>query len=89
MRIAAVSDTHMPKGARVLPEECVERLRSADPILQAGDVTAFAFLVELRALGPPVEAVYGNMDDDELRALLPKEHEAGAIGPLTERTPVR
>jgi putative phosphoesterase len=31
-----------------------------------------SFLEELRALGPPVEAVYGNVDEPELRALLPK-----------------
>ena len=32
-----------------------------------------AVLRELRALGPPVEAVYGNMDDAELKATLPLE----------------
>jgi putative phosphoesterase len=37
-------------------------------------VTAASVLDELRALGPPVEAVYGNMDDAELRGRLPKEH---------------
>jgi uncharacterized protein len=30
-------------------------------------------LAELRALGSPVEAVWGNADDAELRALLPNE----------------
>jgi len=80
MRIAIVSDTHMPKGTRALPEKCVERLRGADLILHGGDVTALAFLEELRALGPPVEAVHGNMDDAELRAFLPKEHVVEAGG---------
>jgi hypothetical protein len=57
----------------------VARLRSADLILHAGDVVAGAFLEELQTLGPPVEAVYGNMDEPALRAALPKEHvvEAG------------
>lgn len=80
MRIAVVSDTHMPKGARALPAECVERLRAADLILHGGDVVAAPFLAELRALGPPVEAVYGNMDDAELRAALPKERVVEAAG---------
>ena len=31
-------------------------------------------LDELRLLGPPVEAVYGNMDDGVLKAELPREH---------------
>lgn len=73
MRIAVVSDTHLPKGSRALPDECVERLRRADLILHAGDVVSAAFLAELRALGPSVEAVYGNMDDEALRSSLPKE----------------
>jgi uncharacterized protein len=73
MRIAVISDTHMPRGARVLPAECLERLRRADLILHGGDFTGASFLEELRALGPPVEGVYGNMDDDALRWSLPKE----------------
>ena len=63
----------MPRGARTLPGECVERLRGAELILHAGDVVTASFLEELRALGPPVEAVYGNMDEPALRDALPKE----------------
>ena len=73
MRVAVVSDTHMPRGSRALPEACVERLRAADLILHAGDLTGLPFLEELRRLGPPVEAVQGNMDDPSLRELLPAE----------------
>ena len=79
MRIAVISDTHMPKGARRLPEACVERLRAADLILHAGDLVAASFLEELAGLGPPVAAVHGNVDEPALRSLLPKERvvEAG------------
>jgi len=73
MRIAVISDTHLPKGTRALPEVCVERLQAADLILHGGDIVGEAFLEELVALGPPVEAVYGNMDAPALKALLPKE----------------
>ena len=73
MRIAVISDTHMPRGTRALPAACLERLRAADLILHGGDVVGEAFLEQLLALGPPVEAVYGNMDDPALKALLPKE----------------
>ncbi len=64
----------MPRGARTLPEACLSHLRAADLILHAGDVTASSFLDELRALGPPVEAVHGNMDEPALRDALPQEH---------------
>jgi putative phosphoesterase len=63
----------MPRGARTLPEACVQRLRAADLIFHGGDITGQAFLEELLALGPPVEAVYGNMDEPALKASLPKE----------------
>jgi putative phosphoesterase len=69
--VAVIADTHLPRGGRRLPEACVERLRVADMILHAGDVTAASVFAELEALGPPVRAVHGNMDDATLRARLP------------------
>jgi uncharacterized protein len=71
--VAVVADTHLPRGARQLPAVCVERLRAADAILHAGDVTTLAVLEELRALGPPVRAVAGNVDEPALQAMLPSE----------------
>ncbi len=71
MEIAIISDTHMPRGARRLPEECVARLRGADLIIHAGDLMTASVLRELRELGEVV-AVHGNADDFEVRALLPE-----------------
>ena len=71
--IAAISDTHLPRGARRLPEACLDRLRAADAILHCGDFSARSVLEELRALGPPVYGVRGNVDEPELRGLLPEE----------------
>ena len=51
----------------------MERLRAADLVLHAGDLSSLAFLEELRALGPPVMAVYGNADEPALKALLPAQ----------------
>jgi putative phosphoesterase len=72
VRLAIVSDTHMPRGARALTEPCLERLRAADAILHAGDLTALSVLEELEALGPPVHAIHGNVDDAQVRARLPE-----------------
>jgi putative phosphoesterase len=71
--VAAISDTHLPRGARRLPEACLERLRGADLILHGGDFSALSVLAELRALGPPVQGVHGNADEPALRELLPGE----------------
>ena len=57
----------------MLPAACLERLRAADLVLHAGDLSSLAFLEELRALGPPVEAVCGNADEPALQAQLPAE----------------
>jgi uncharacterized protein len=71
--VAVISDTHLPRGARRLPEACLAALRDADLILHAGDVSTAAVLDELRALGPPLHAVYGNVDEPALRAQLPEQ----------------
>jgi putative phosphoesterase len=51
----------------------VEALRRVDLILHAGDFAAASVLAELRALGAPVHAVYGNADEAALRETLPRE----------------
>ena len=77
MRIAVVADTHMPRGRRRLP---VEHLRGADLILHAGDLSTVGVLDELEALGPPVAAVLGNVDEPALAARLPEERVVDADG---------
>jgi putative phosphoesterase len=71
-RLGIISDTHLPRGRRRLPDACVERLRAADLILHAGDLMTVAFLDELQALGPPVRAVVGNVDEAALAMRLPR-----------------
>ena len=72
MRLAIISDTHLPRGERRLPGACLERLRRADAILHAGDLVAASVLDELEALGPPVVAVHGNADAEDVRRRLPE-----------------
>jgi uncharacterized protein len=71
VRLAIISDTHMPRGNRSLPAACVAELRAADAILHAGDFMRVEVLQALEALGPPVHGVYGNVDDELLRRSLP------------------
>jgi uncharacterized protein len=69
----------MPRGRRRLPAECLRRLEEAELILHAGDFVTAAVLEELRQL-TPVEAVVGNMDHAELRALLPERRVVEVAG---------
>jgi uncharacterized protein len=80
MLIAVISDTHMPRGTRRLPDACVERIASADLLLHVGDLMTVEVLRELEAIGPPMVAVHGNMDTAELRRLLPAERVVEAGG---------
>jgi putative phosphoesterase len=80
MVIAVISDTHMPRGSRRLPEACVGRIASAELLLHAGDLMTVEVLRELEAIGTPVAAVHGNMDTAELRRLLPAERVVEAGG---------
>jgi uncharacterized protein len=80
MLIAVISDTHLPKGARRLPDACIERIAGADLLLHAGDFSTLEVLRELEAIGPPVVAVHGNVDSADLRRLLPEERVLEADG---------
>jgi len=71
MRLGIVSDTHLPRGNRALPDDCLERLAAADAILHAGDLIELAVLELLQSLGPPVHAIRGNVDSAQLQARLP------------------
>ena len=69
--IAVISDTHLPRGRRRLPDACVQRIRTADLLLHAGDIATTEVLGEFESIGPPVHAVWGNVDSAELRERLP------------------
>jgi uncharacterized protein len=98
MLVAVISDTHMPRGGRRLPDAFVERIRAADLLLHAGDFMTVEVLRELERIGPPLVGVHGNVDTAELRRLLPAErivrvedariamvHDAGASAGRLER----
>lgn len=71
--VAVIADTHMPRRGSVLPPACLTLIAGADLLIHAGDVSDGAGLSYLEALGPPLLAVHGNVDDDEVRRHLPAE----------------
>ena len=80
MLIAILSDTHMPRAGRRIPDACVERIRASDLVIHAGDIATREVLDEIRAIGPPVAAVHGNVDSAELRESLPEARVVDADG---------
>jgi putative phosphoesterase len=69
VRIGLISDTH----GKLRPE-VFTHFAGVDRILHAGDVGRADLLVELEAIAP-VTAVWGNVDDAEVRARLPERAE--------------
>jgi uncharacterized protein len=91
--VAVISDTHMPRGKRRLPDECVERLKEADAILHGGDLMTREVLEMLQALGPPVHAVRGNADasglSEELPLMRTLEFEGVQVGMIHDAGPAK
>jgi len=73
MKIIAISDTHIKFGSITdhLPDELIDMLKQADMIIHAGDFVRKKAYDELSALGR-LEGVHGNMDDPELKKILPE-----------------
>lgn len=72
MRIAVLSDTHIPIAAADLPKEVYDGIIGVDMILHAGDLVELEVLDKLSKIAP-VRAVCGNMDNDNVCSKLPKK----------------
>jgi putative phosphoesterase len=88
-----IGDTHLPRGSRRLPEECVRRIAAADLVIHVGDFSTAAAYREIAAIGPELVAVHGNVDDAELRSRLPErtmvELEGARLGLIHDAGPSR
>lgn len=62
MRVAILSDMHVPGRAQGLPDAFAERVRKADRVVHAGDFGSTDALADVRELAADLTAVYGNAD---------------------------
>ncbi|MBQ0972010.1 metallophosphoesterase [Streptomyces griseoincarnatus] len=72
MRLLLMSDTHLPKRAKKLPEPLLEEIPRADVVVHAGDWVDTDTLDLLESCSRRLLAVYGNNDGPALRARLPE-----------------
>ena len=70
MRIAVLSDTHIPEAADDMPACVYADLKKSDMIFHVGDITSPDFLKKLQKIAE-VRAVCGNMDEPGLSSILP------------------
>jgi uncharacterized protein len=70
MKIAVLSDTHVPFAAKELPKDVYKNLEQADAIIHAGDFQTAAVIDALQSIAP-LYGVCGNMDGADIRQQLP------------------
>ena len=66
MKLAILSDTHIPDQATQIPDEYGRLLTEADHVIHAGDIASEETLTELRGLSSELTAVYGNADPGDI-----------------------
>ena len=71
VQLVIMTDTHLPKRARDLPEQLWSAVDAADVVLHAGDWVEVPLLDELERRSKRLVAVYGNNDGPELQRRLP------------------
>lgn len=66
MKIVVISDTHIPKKAKMIPSRLVTDLKKADLIVHAGDWQTMDVFNALSAYAK-VEGVVGNVDGADIQ----------------------
>lgn len=72
MKLLLISDTHVPKRARALPEQVLAAVDAADVVIHAGDWVDAATLDVLEERSRRLVGVWGNNDGPQLRERLPE-----------------
>lgn len=72
MKLLLISDTHLPKRAKDLPQKVWDEVDAADVVIHAGDWVDISLLDALEARSRRLVACWGNNDGPELRSRLPE-----------------
>jgi hypothetical protein len=73
MKIGVISDTHIPIRSTDLPKKILEAFKNVDMVIHVGDLVDAGVLDKLKTVCKNVKAVWGNMDPDDVRKLLPEK----------------
>jgi hypothetical protein len=79
MRLALISDTHIPARAERIPDWVREQLRAADHAVHAGDFETVEVLETVRELTAELTAVRGNIDPESIDLPAVATLEAGGV----------
>jgi putative phosphoesterase len=64
MKVALISDPHIPSRETAIPGPFSERIQDADHVIHAGDFDSKGALADQRELAGEMTAVHGNMDPE-------------------------
>jgi len=78
MKVALISDTHVPPTPR-LPAQLLDELASVDLILHAGDLVCLDLLDSLQEIQETI-AVHGNADEPAVVEMLPRKRLLSVAG---------
>lgn len=79
-RLVVLSDTHVPKKARSLPDELWQAIDDADVVIHAGDWVNLELLDLIDRRARVLVGVYGNNDGPPLRERLPEVARVEILG---------
>jgi putative phosphoesterase len=80
MRLLIMSDTHVPRRARDLPDQVWRAVDEADVVVHAGDWVDVGLLDDLDRRARRLVGVWGNNDGPALRERLPEVAEVELAG---------
>lgn len=80
LRLLLVSDTHVPKRARALPDQVWAAVADADVVFHAGDWVTAELLDDFERRSRRLVGVYGNNDGADLRQRLPETVSVSLVG---------
>src|SRR5581483_1577817 len=80
VRLLLIADTHVPRRARVLPQQVWAEVARVDVVFHAGDWVVPELLDELESRATRLVACWGNNDGPALRARLPERADVTLAG---------
>lgn len=80
MKLLLLADTHVPKRARVLPEQVWTAIDDADVVIHAGDWVTVDLFDAMAARSSRLVACWGNNDGPDVRAKMPERADATLDG---------
>ena len=80
MRVALISDTHIGQRLQDFPQVFYSILGNPDVIIHSGDFTNMYAVDTVKSLTEKFYGVQGNMDDEDVKRILPNELQFNLMG---------